>query len=67
MKINYNQLQDECGFELKGMITKGEKVTFLNLSSLEETNVRIALELHVAKEDQTITNEDLLKELKKIK
>ena len=66
MKINYRQLAEESGVELKGMVTKGEKVTFLNLSKEDDTKVRIALELHKAKEEKGITNEDIMKKLEEM-
>jgi len=45
--MDIKQLSIESGVEIKGVITKGNTITFLDLSPEDELKVRKALETHV--------------------
>ena len=47
MDINIKQLSQESGVEIKGVVTKGEVITFLDLSKEDEVKVREALKTHI--------------------
>ena len=47
MEINIEQLSQESGVIIKGVVTKGDTITFLDLTQEEELKVREALKTHI--------------------
>ena len=47
MEINIEQLSQESGVDIKGVLTKGDKITFLDLTPEDELKVREALKTHI--------------------
>lgn len=68
MEINIEQLSQESGVEIKGIVTKGDTITFLDLTKEDELKVREALKTHIAQPKVHIDKIQLiLDELKLIK
>ena len=61
--INYTQLGEEAGVEIKGILIKGETITFLDLSEEDETKEREALKTHIAIFPKRVTNQDIMNKL----